>query len=112
MKNELYPNPASFTQRMLREKELEEQRKRIGNNGVTLASLMGLAYFRDVVSRWLAACGLDDPIKGTHSNDMQQALGRREIGLMIKKELEEADLDLYNLMVKEHRNRPQEKKNV
>jgi hypothetical protein len=98
-----YPNPALGNVLIDRATALEEQRKKALNQGLSVASLMRLNLFREVVNDWLEACGLDEPIKGSNSNEMQQALGRREIGLKIKKQLEEADLELYHLMVKEHR---------
>ena len=105
-----YPNPATMAARELREKEIEDATRGRLNDSLTLGTLMRVPYFRQVVGRWMAKCGLDEPIKGSNSNEMQQALGRREIGLMIKKELEEADLELYHQMVKENRNKKTEVK--
>ena len=104
MKAPHYPNPAGAAERAMKKVEMEKKIAAKNTQAVTLAVLMDVMEFRSIVNHWLEACGLDDPITGLkQSNDMQQALGKRCIGLLIKKELEEAAPELYDVMVKEAR---------
>lgn len=107
-----YKNPATEE---AREKQ-EEAKKKAANAPAraesTLAALMDLSEFREQVSKWLESCGLDAPIIQKNSNDREQALGKREIGLQIKKELEQASPEMYDLMVKEARARNEKPRSV
>lgn len=98
-----YPNPASVVMRKLKD---EERKKKLGQaaaESLNLAMLMELEVFRLLMAEWLEACGLDLPITQKNSNDRENALGKRDIGLMIKKRLEAASPELYDLMVRETR---------
>lgn len=99
----VYQNPATETARKLKEAELKEKVKNAEIQGVTLGEWMKVRELREIFSRWVGLCGLDATINEKNSSDMYRALGKRDIGLAIKKELEDADPDLYDVMVKEAR---------
>ena len=100
-----YGNPATDALKKIKEKQLKQKEALVVAAGDNLAELMKLGMFREVVNGWLKACGVDDTINHKNSNDREQALGKREIGLLIKKELETASSDLYDLMVDEARDK-------
>ena len=100
-----YENPALAVALAIKKRERDEKRALEVATDSNLAELMKLDIFRKVVNRWMKACGIDDPINHKNSNDREQALGKREIGLLIKKDLEEASDVLYDLMVDEARDK-------
>ncbi len=98
-----YANPATVVLRKLKEEEKKKKQGQSAAESFNLALLMDLEVFRSLMAEWLEACGLDAPITQKNSNDRENALGKRDIGLMIKKRLEAASPELYDLMVRENR---------
>lgn len=98
-----HPNPALMSLREKQKSTLEQTKIETLREGLNLRGLMDYRVFRDLASRWIEACGVDDTTIHKSSNDTHAALGKREIGVMMKKELEEANPEMYDLMVKEQR---------
>lgn len=99
----VYPNPATQTARKLKEAEIKEKIAKKENEEITLSELMKLKSVREIFNRWLELTKMDEPIDDPRSDKIHRRLGHRDIGLAIKKELETASPDLYDLMVREAR---------
>lgn len=103
MKLPPYPNPATRGTVTDREVKTKEEKAAQEAYFYNLAQLGKMPQFREVLKVWFSWCHLDDPISAPRTDDMNRRLGHRDIGLAIKKELDEADPDLYHLIDKEIR---------